>query len=155
MGLVLDAGQPAIAIDPGLVTGVAVLDPQGQVTAFQAQWEEAFDTVRDALALLSTEARVAMIVESFVITGNTAKMDQTDIGWPLEGIGVARFLALRHHAELVLQRPVEAKRFATDKRLRAAGWHKPTPGGHLNDAMRHLYLWAVKTGRLTPPPGVV
>lgn len=146
-----------VAIDPGLVTGVVTLTRGvGTVLGTQQPWDEAFVNVRDVLLRLTQEeSPITVICEAFTITSKTAQMNQTDMGWPLEGIGVARFLARRHGAEFVTQTATEAKRFATNARLRHQGWYVSTPGGHQNDAARHMYLHLAKRRILVPPEGVV
>ena len=44
-----------------------------------------------------------------------------------------------------------SKRFASDAKLRQLGWHRSTPGGHANDATRHLLVYLVHAGLITPP----
>ena len=61
----------------------------------------------------------------------------------------------RYGLELETQMPVEAKKFATNPRLKAQGWYVSTPGGHVNDALRHLYLFLSRRGLLVPPAGVI
>lgn len=145
-------GDPVIAVDPGLHTGVANLGPDGAVFAGEGTWEETLDYLQYALnRLLPYAPRV--VCETYKITTQTAKLSQAP--WSLEGIGAVRFLCRRYGARLEMQDPVEAKRFVTNPRLKAQGWYKSTPGGHVNDALRHLYLWLAKDGRLVPPAGVV
>lgn len=148
----LEPGRPLIAVDPGLHTGVAVAGPDGAVMGMEGGWDETMVQVRDALNML-LPYQPLLVSESFTINANTATNSQAP--WSLEAIGVMRFLARRHGAEFKLQMPVEAKKFATNPRLKAQGWYVSTPGGHVNDAFRHLYLAACKTGRLVPPEGVV
>ena len=86
-----------------------------------------------------------IVCEDFRITMQTAKKSaQPDA---LKIIGALDYLAFRDGAKFVLQTPADAKRFATDDRLRKAGlW---TPGRrHANDAARHLFLYLCKKGLL-------
>lgn len=145
-------GRAVISVDPGLHTGVAYLCPDGRVLAHEAEWDDAMVAIRDALLAFSGTP-TWLVCEAFIISVNTAK--KTQAPWSLEGIGVCRFLARRHHASLVVQQPVEAKRWSTNARLKSQGWYVPTPGGHTNDALRHLYLFLSKRGVLTPPAGVI
>lgn len=143
----MSAGRPAIAVDPGLRTGLAILAPDGSIRAGEAEWGEAFDVVRDYACLLGdVPAPFDMVVEAFVVTSATASKSAAP--WSLEGIGVCRFIARRHGGTLKLQQAVEAKKFVTDDRLRSRRWHLATPGGHANDALRHLYLYLAHAGRI-------
>lgn len=148
----IDAGRPMLTVDPGLHTGIALAGPDGSVFAAEGDWDETLVFARDSLVRLS-DMDTLVVCESFTITAQTVRNSAAP--WSLEGIGVLRFLCRRHGAELVMQAPVEAKRFATNPRLKAQGWYIGTPGGHVNDALRHLYLAAVKQRRLVPPAGVV
>lgn len=143
-----------LTFDPGLHTGAAIAGPDGAVFAVEGDWDETLVFARDSLATFSTFTLKTLVVcESFTITAQTVQNSAAP--WSLEGIGALRFLCRRHDAELTMQGPVEAKRFATNNRLKAQGWYISTPGGHVNDALRHLYLSAVKQRRLEPPAGVV
>lgn len=148
----LDPGTPIVAVDPGLHTGIAIAGPDGSVVGMEGDWDETLVQVRDALNVL-LPYKPMLVSESFTINAQTATNSQAP--WSLEAIGVMRFLARRHGLELKLQQPVEAKRFSTNPRLKAQGWYVSTPGGHVNDAFRHLYLAACKARRLVPPAGVV
>jgi hypothetical protein len=44
------------------------------------------------------------------------------------------------------QSPAQGKTFATNAKLKKVGWYHQTPGGHANDALRHLLLYATKQG---------
>lgn len=142
-------GHPIIAIDPGLMTGVAVLRPDGTVQAGEDTWQRASEIIETCIKTWHP----LVVCESFVITEQTAK--HTAAPWSLEGIGVARYLAAREGVEFALQLPVEAKKFSTNARLKAQGWYITTPGGHTNDGLRHLYLNLVHQRRLIPPRGVI
>ena len=81
--------------------------------------------------------------ESYVITASTLRKTRGE-NWSLESIGALRWMANKHRVEFVLQTPADAKRFADDRKLKAAGWYFPTPGGHANDAARHLMLYLAR-----------
>ena len=55
----------------------------------------------------------------------------------------------------VRQTPAQAKSFGTDDKLRRLGWYTPTPGGHANDAARHLLAFAVGVEHYTPLLGAL
>lgn len=151
----LAQGTPVITVDPGLRTGLAILSPDGTVSAAEGEWDETITAVRDAMQLFVTSGFVpVVVVERFTINAETTKKS-SDTQWPLEAIGAIRWLARRHALDLTMQMPVEAKRFATNNRLKAIGWYISTPGGHVNDALRHLYLYLATHDRLDVPAGVI
>jgi hypothetical protein len=123
------------AIDPGGVTGVAFYAPgdgfwsaevPGGSVAFAPSWRN----------LLAQRTVAHVVVEQFIITPATAtKTRQHDaldiIGWlklecPFLGIPFS------------MQSPSKGKSFGTDAKLKHLGWYDRTPGGHRNDAARHL-----------------
>lgn len=143
-------GPPVFSFDPGKLTGYAYLFGD-HVVVGEADCDDALVLARDAINSISVKPII--VCESFIVNAETAK--KTQAPWSLESIGVLRFLARRHDLQFILQPPVEAKTFSTNTRLKHAGWYKSTPGGHTNDAIRHLYLHLTKTHRMRPPPGVV
>lgn len=146
-----DDGRPVVSVDPGLRTGVAVLMPDGNVWGCEAQWHDAMMQVQIVLSTLMT-THPLVVCEAFIVTATTAQKSAAP--WSLEGIGCTRFLTRRFGGEFKLQTAADAKRFSTNPRLKAQGWYLSTPGGHVNDALRHLYLALANQGRLTPPAGV-
>lgn len=133
-----------IAIDPGKTTGCAVLSDDGTFKAYEYNFD---DTCRTLISAATTYgADLELVSESFIITVNTAKNSAAP--WSLELIGVARMVShLYTGKELVLQPPVNAKRFSSNDRLKRMGWW--TPGkGHANDAARHLLYRRASTGGL-------
>lgn len=147
--------RPIVSVDPGKRTGVALLGPDGRVWGTEAEWFGAMryvETVLDRFLELG-EADVLVVCERFTINEGTHK--KAPDHHALEGIGVCRYEARRRDLVFELQMPVEAKRFATNSRLKAQGWYKSTPGGHVNDALRHLYLKLATTGVVVPPAGIV
>jgi len=83
-----------------------------------------------------------------VIRGNTHKLDAGAFSETTDRIGAMRLIADHGGVQFVRQTPAQAKSFATDDKLRKLGWFSPTPGGHANDATRHLlvYLAGIKHG---------
>lgn len=143
MNLVEDA-RWVLAIDPGLVTGWALYNlddhPKQDVSAGETDGRHALaDKVR---SIISTGVTLEVVCEDFVISERTIKTARDDnalriIGWldlELEHLGI----------ELTLQTPAQAKAFATDDKLKTIGWYDSTPGGHRNDALRHLLVYMVR-----------
>lgn len=134
-----------LAIDPGKLTGIAVFQDRGP-QAFQLGFQEACDFLGENIA--PGGGIELVIVERFIIGPSTGKLG--DVNWSLEVIGVTRWLATKAGVPLRFQAPADAKRFATDARLKALGWYTPTPGGHANDALRHLVVGLVADGWWDP-----
>lgn len=130
-----------MAIDPGKTTGVAVFDGQ-RFDSYELDSSLEGD-VQLCRAIQSLCPRV-VICESFRITAQTAK--NTQAPWSLEQIGVVRLSSKIVGAKFVLQSPADAKGFSTDAKLKAIQWYVSTPGGHRNDAARHLLAWLVRQG---------
>lgn len=135
-----------IALDPGLTTGVFHWT--------EDRWwahEYSFDDTSRMLELICQSdiptADIWIVAERFIIGPQTVK--NTQAPWSLEMIGVARHFSRRYCGrELTLQSPAEAKRFASDIRLKHLGWH--TPGkGHANDAARHALTFIANRGLMS------
>lgn len=141
------AHKPLIlAIDPGLNTGICLLrrEPMELVWSDELDWQGTARTVDQTLREFGGE-NVDVVMERFTITQATSKNSQQQ--WSIEIIGMCRLMALAHGAgELTLQSPADAKRFATNPRLKALGlWHVGG-GGHALDAIRHALLRLTRSG---------
>ncbi len=135
--------ETIIAVDPGKLTGWAVLDEEG---AF-SQGEDLLHNIMMSVDTLLREGHKPILVcEDFIYTQATAKKSRQT--WSTEGIGILRYLAAMHQVSFIIQTPAAAKRFGTDEKLKAIEWYHPTPGGHQNDAARHLLLYADSVGRI-------
>lgn len=136
-----------IALDPGVVSGFCVVlftdmdasvDCMGEMPQFEmCRWLE---------GQLKGGDVDTVVCESFTITQRTLKVGRQPAS--LEIIGTARYLCEKYGALFVLQTPADAKRFATDKRIKAANLWKATSGGHANDAGRHMLLRLAKLGKV-------
>jgi hypothetical protein len=134
-----------VAVDPGVVTGLATWDSDGEVcTSWQEPTWYAVDRV---WAMLESRAAEVVICEAYTVTAATLrKTRQYDA---LESIGALRWMSNRHGVEFVLQTPADAKRFVESPggrygKLRRAGWYNPTPGNHAADAAAHLMLYLAR-----------
>lgn len=137
-----------VVIDPGRTSGIAIWQPDWEKPSLK---EADFLTTCQLIEEMASDD-VAYVLESFTITARTAQLTQAP--WSLEIIGVARYIALEHGRDLVLQKPADAKRFATNPRLKALGWWHKGGGGHANDAARHLLLYVAQK-RLIDMKGLV
>lgn len=126
-----------LAIDPGGTTGYAAFDrnrfESGQLAGnFEAQSHALND-------LFFRVSPAVVICETYTITERTAHLSQQPEALML--IGLVRYFVSCAALKLVMQRPSQAKGFATDQKLKALDWFYPTPGGHRNDSARHLLTW--------------
>ena len=133
-----------LAVDPGKETGWASLTlgihSSGQMPLHKfLMW---LDGALDAGLMPQ------IVCEDFIYTTETAKKSRQTSS--TEGIGVLRFLALKHDLGFALQSPASAKKFATDDKLRKLNWYQPSKGGHANDASRHLLVFAAKHRLIDP-----
>ena len=125
-----------IAVDPGLLTGVAVL-----CDGVHHSFEE--PDFHDLAAFVYSQQPDVIVCEAFVIRQNTHKLDAGAFSETTDRIGAMRLLAELAEVPFHRQTPAQAKSFATDEKLRRLGWFNPTPGGHANDATRHLLIYLV------------
>ena len=140
------ASERIFAVDPGKVTGWCFYET-GSPSSFTADEAEHMEFLALARRVIELGRCDTVVCEDFIITVNTVRKTQGQL-WSLEQRGVLRYLAHEHGVNFKLQRPADAKRFATDKKLRAAGWYRPTAGGHQNDAARHLLTYLASSGQL-------
>lgn len=137
-----------LAIDPGLATGwVTWARDTNEVLAWGEDDEYDFCERVDRW-LAAVGPRVTIVAEAFVITRETAKKSQQP--YSLYVLGTVRYLARKHGAEGPrLRSAADAKRFATNEKLRRLGWYC-RGAEHATDAHRHLLIWAVDEGHVPP-----
>lgn len=130
-----------LGVDPGKKTGWAAydLDRLELTGAAEAPQDEFVDKIVPWLEA-SPAGSVTIACERFVITGGTIKKSRGDENWSIEQIGILRQTARRYGHGFKLQNANDAKKFATNDRLRLIGWYVPGRG-HANDALRHVLLW--------------
>lgn len=135
-----------LAIDPGLTSGICLLqmEPLEIVHTDELDWLGTARYVDQVLREYGGE-NVDVVCERFTITQQTAKNSQQQ--WSIEIIGMIRLLCHIYNAgELKLQSPADAKRFATNPRLKSLDlWHVGG-GGHALDAIRHAVLRLTNLG---------
>lgn len=132
--------KTVLAVDPGLVSGVAVWCDDGSLTVDQLDGSALWDMV-EAEASAQRSGPLTVVCESFVISARTIKASRQT--WSLEHIGVLKFLCRKHGCEIVLQQASAAKSVVTNERLKQWGWYRPGRD-HANDALRHLGLYLIQ-----------
>lgn len=148
-----------VCVDPGLLTGVALLRRVGN----DVQVEKSAELSEDELAawlrieMYDWQGReaegvdVTVVVEQFFITAQTAKNSQAP--WSLENIGITKQV-LRDECypveRVYWQKPSAAKSVVPNEKLqRLKLWHRGG-AGHANDAIRHGVLCLIKRGWVDP-----
>ena len=134
-----------LAIDPGLATGVCLIDlidPENPVVVWSREvgLEEFYDNICDLIEHPETH----VVIEDFKITVETGKL--SDAPWSLNLIGVVQYLCYLNGKVLDFQMPSE-KPFADNDKLRAVNFWHVGGEGHANDALRHAMIWIVKNNR--------
>jgi hypothetical protein len=137
-----------LAIDPGKTVGAAVwsegrLVEHGQCDSF------AFLTWMEAIVPLYAGWDLQVVCERYKLGPRSLKTG-SDFEWATDVIGTVRYWCRKYDVSLIMQDPAKAKSFSTDDKLRRHLWYLPTPGGHANDAARHLLVRLVEMGKVKP-----
>jgi hypothetical protein len=131
-----------LSIDPGGTTGMAHwLDGIG----FES-WE-----IKNGLegfadwwfGELVPETYEHVVCEKFIITPTTHQKTRQYDALYIIGLVLATY-SRRGFRTWTLQTPAHAKTFAKDTKLRHMKWYDGSPGGHANDASRHLLTFLAK-----------
>jgi hypothetical protein len=138
-------GKTLLSIDPGLMTGVCLIDISDMDNP-SPLWDHEWTIMEfhDNIGGLISGGNIEVVIEDFKITTETAKMSPQP--WSLHLIGVVLYLCYLHGVNVSLQKPSQ-KPFATTERLQSVGfWSKGTEG-HSIDAYRHAMIWIVEHNR--------
>lgn len=132
-----------LGIDPGLATGVALID-YTDLDNPSVKWsvEHSVEEFYDFLELFLSNHKdvVSVVIEDYLITDRTSKLSQQP--WSLMLIGVTSYLCYKYRVPLKKQKPKD-KMFADNPKLKKIGfWHKGGEG-HANDAFRHCLVWLI------------
>jgi hypothetical protein len=132
------------AVDPGLLTGAALLDITEvssndikKLGSWELTVDEYFDMSEAVISGLGKSVEV--VIEDFHITDRTSKLSEAP--WSLQLIGATMFLVRRFGAsDFHLQSPSE-KHFADNEKLKHTGFWHVGGEGHANDAYRHAMVY--------------
>lgn len=134
-----------LAIDPGLATGICLIDlsdPENPKKMWSA--EVNLEQFYNEIAKLVSQPETHVVIEGFRITTETAKLSEAP--WSLNLIGIVQYLCYLNGKVLDTQMPSQ-KPFADNDKLHAVEfWHKGGEG-HANDAFRHAMIWIVDRNR--------
>lgn len=135
-----------LAVDPGKCTGYfydgdAYGGPQQNQLPALPFCEDAVNWAR------THGAELTIVYEKFTITQATLRKARE--AHAIEVIGVLKYAAFQHGCRLIEQTPGDAKKFATDARLKHLGLWVPGKD-HARDAARHWLLFNVREGRINP-----
>jgi hypothetical protein len=139
-----------ISVDPGGTTGFGIAKLNGgdlTPVRFGQDGDQGHFLGTVWNTLQRDEADCIVVCESYIITAETLRKSRQTA--PLEIIGALRWMAGHFGAHFELQRPADAKRLATDQRLKNIGWWNGSQG-HANDAARHLFLWGCRYRYVNP-----
>lgn len=139
-----------IGVDPGVTTGVGVLDVD------TLHWEILQLSPGVVLPVLSalapTGELLAVAVEKFVVGPRAGRSSSPQAGQTTRSlVGSVSALGQALGARVVARPAVEVKRWATKQRLVAAGVPQPAGMGHALDGCRHALFEAVFSGLLPDP----
>jgi hypothetical protein len=133
-------------IDPGKTTGWATLTScmLGQSAMYPTEWIHSFVTgqtddlleLGEMLELLNGGSAIGW--EAYLGHGGSPRHAH-------EVIGMARYLAMRHHWEILPEMPAASRVIVTIPMLKALGAHS-LGRPHANDAARHLVAWLWREG---------
>lgn len=153
-----DGYRTYIGVDPGPQPGMARLvycaGVLMRVDVAQCSPGAVSAVIAALLAQLPGPAVVQ--VESLVTGSRTGRVrNQGDLGATRQVISAVTGTLREHNVPAVTNaRAVDAKRWATDERLAAAGLLEPTKGmRHARDAARHALYLACKSGMPDPLSG--
>lgn len=130
-----------LAVDPGSTVGWC-LYYDGDVKAWgQLPYQDFCNAVYHGQL-----ASDVIILERFVIDGNTHRKGQEGIHHTLDVIGFIRWWARGHSEVRLIEQSPHERKAASDDVLRQFGWYKE--GKHARDAIRHLVMRLTKEKKL-------
>lgn len=130
-----------LGIDPGLMTGVCMIDFTDIENPIVLMSEElTIEEFYDKIDSLVDEAKF-VVAEDFIINADTGKKGAK--GWSLELLGITKYLCYHKGKNIFLQPPSD-KVSMTNEILREAGFWSKGSAGHDNDSLRHALLWLMR-----------
>lgn len=134
------------SIDPGKVTGVAILFDATEERRFHSFEEPAMDAMETLEDYLRGKEDSHLVWEKFTISSFTHKHStQNDA---LEVIGVLKFLGRGYKLIVHTPQAPANRKVVSDDALKRLGWWNYSKDKHQIDAAKHLALLAMKLGVL-------
>ena len=127
-----------LAIDPGLMTGVSLIDWSDKdipkkISTYEYNIEEFFLNIEK----LITDSDV-IVVENFLVTLSSVKKDFQP--YSLHLIGIINYFVYHNKKKLIMQNPLD-REFTPNQILKDLKlWHRGG-AGHANQASRHAFYY--------------
>lgn len=134
-----------LSVDPGLMTGVCLIDlknPDDPVPVWST--EVTIEQFHDGIADLIAQEETHVVYEKYTITEETGKLSEQP--WSLHLIGVMNYLCYLNGKTPDVQLPSQ-KPFATSEKMQKVGFWHVGDAGHANDAFKHALVWIVERNR--------
>lgn len=146
-----DLTYRVIAVDPGKMSGIAAYSTATHTLGYIGEHD--FHGICAQLRRELESARLwgeipVVVVEKFIMTGGA----KTPAPWSLEVTGALRYITWSDDAGTEFndtQKPDDAKVLITDEVLKSLNAWRPTPDGHQNDAIRHVFRYLIGRGWCT------
>lgn len=138
-----------LAVDPGSMTGYAVLDTTNEGTARPIAGQKPYAVFQSMVESdYGDRIDVQLVIERFVLNAGSIRKSRDGMHDAIQTIGVLEFLGREHGwPEPVFQLPADVMRLVDNAALRNLGWYARGQE-HANDALRHLAVWSLKQGRI-------
>lgn len=133
-----------LAIDPGLMTGVSVIDwsnrdKPSKVETCELDIKGFYDKIEDLV-----KSSDVVVMENFIVTVASAKKDFQPFSLHL--IGLVGYLCYHNQKKLVMQDPLD-REFTPNQVVKDLDlWHKGG-AGHANQASRHAFYYMAMSYR--------
>lgn len=139
----MGAYSAVVWLDPGKLTGWAMLDSTDTFLSGQEDFDHIDDLVNGWAALAGPGLWIGW--EMYLVTTGGGK---TGIPrYSFEVIGAAKSACRRHSATMLKPMPSSSRKLGDDPKLKRMGWWKPNHR-HANDAANHLLAWALRENML-------
>lgn len=136
-----DLHHRVIGVDPGKLSGFASYTTRTHslVNYGELDFHGICRVVRSELESATMWGEIpVVVVEQYIMTGGA----KTPSPWSLRVTGALEYITNNFDAGVEFddtQKPDDAKVLVTDEVLKSLGLHRPTAGGHQNDAIRHVF----------------
>lgn len=133
-----------LSIDPGLMTGVSVIDwsnrdKPSKVETCELDIKGFYDRIEDLV-----KSSDVVVMENFIVTVASAKKDFQPFSLHL--IGLVGYLCYHNQKKLVMQDPLD-REFTPNQVVKDLDlWHKGG-AGHANQASRHAFYYMAMSYR--------